>query len=193
MSFWKSAAKSSPSEGKPPPDTTAAPQEPLPINSEKSLPDPTITVVTAAQPLRRPGTSGTELILTSNRRAASQTFQAARRAERSYKARKRSAAARTAYASAKIHFGAAAHHFKVGMKLTFDVVRSIPYIVEDKRERGRAAAEEKKVERAFSARKKEVVDDSQERKEDDSGQSTEHNAAAGEGHQEKEAGDEARQ
>ncbi|OIW32430.1 hypothetical protein CONLIGDRAFT_269812 [Coniochaeta ligniaria NRRL 30616] len=172
MSFWKTALKTAPSESNPPtPSSTMAnstTEKPLPNISEKPLPDPTITVVTAAQASKRPGTSGTELALTSNRRAASQTFQAARRAERIYKARKRSAAARTAYASAKTHFGAAAHHFKVGVKLTVEVVRSVPYVVQDKRERKRAAAEERRARKPSAMEEKMTVADPHEQPEEDS-------------------------
>lgn len=172
MSFWKTATKAASSESShPPPQSVTTPidssNKPLPDISEKPLPDPTVKVVTVAQSPGRPGTSGTELVLTSNRRAASQTFQAARRAERTYKARKRAAAARTAYASAKTHFGAAAHHFKVGVKLTVEVVRSVPYVVQDKRERSRLAAEQKRLEKPSVMKEKMAVADPHEQPEEE--------------------------
>lgn len=169
MSFWKALPKQAPSEADAKAADMATPTKPpeksLANLSEKPLPDPTMTVVTVAQPPKRPGTSGTELALVANRRVASQHLQAARRAEQSYKARKRSAAARTSYAGAKTHFAAAAHHFGAGVRLMFEAVRSAPYVVRDRKERRRAAAEERKARKTAAEEKRSAVDDEDERKE----------------------------
>ena len=67
-----------PASGSPPPE------------SEKPLPDP-------SEQEQRPGTSGTEMLLTTNRRQASANFKKAQRAERTYKAKKRTQLARLEY------------------------------------------------------------------------------------------------
>lgn len=48
----------------------------------------------------RPGTSGTEMLLTNNRRRASHRLKEASRKEREYKTKKRSASARANYSEA---------------------------------------------------------------------------------------------
>ncbi len=135
MSFFKKMARETPVGSNPP----AAP------GTDKPLPDP------AAQ---RPGTSGTENLLVTNRRQASANFQAAQKAERTYKAKKRAAAARANYSEAKTHFSQAASHFKKGVALTFGVARSTPYIVREKADqRGQKVAETKKL-KSLEQRKK---------------------------------------
>jgi hypothetical protein len=105
-------------------------------------------------PKTRPGTSGTENLLTTNRRQASANFQRAARAERAYKAKKRSAAARTSASEARTHFAEAARHFARGIKKSFGVLGSLPYVFGEWEESMRAKQDEKKRERAVAQRKK---------------------------------------
>jgi hypothetical protein len=134
MSFWKKPdmARATPKDDK---DTAA--------DTSKPLPEP-----------KRPGTSGTEMVLVTNRRAASQKYQQAARAERTYKARKRSAAARANWAEAKQHLGEAARHFGAGVRLTFSVATSARYVVGEKLEGRRQKVEESKRKKALEKRKK---------------------------------------
>lgn len=111
-------------------------------DDEKPLPEP------------RPGTSGTENVLMTQTRIASQNYQKAHRAETTYRAKKRAGAGRRDFKSAREHFGAAATHFKQGLLLTFNAGKSVPYIVDEKRERARLKASEKKMHRALDKKKK---------------------------------------
>ncbi|KAI6376750.1 hypothetical protein MCOR25_002713 [Pyricularia grisea] len=110
---------------------------------EKPLPEP-----------KRPGTSGTEMMLTTTRRQASAKLKAASQAERAYKAKKRSAAARANLDEAKGHFGETFKHIVTGSKLMASVVRSVPYIFSNKAEQRRAKAAESKRAAALEKRKK---------------------------------------
>ena len=97
----------------------------------------------------RPGTSGTEVLLVSTRREAAQKFQKAQRAETTYRSKKRATAARRDFKEAKGHFKDSARSFKLGAKMLFGSVKSIPYIMgqkKDERRRARAAASKKKLE-----------------------------------------------
>jgi hypothetical protein len=112
-------------------------------NGEKPLP----------QPDERPGTSGTELLLVTNRRRASERYQQAQRAERTYIAKKRSEAAKTNLMTAKEHFGQSFHHLKQGFGLSFAVVRSVPYYFSKNNEARRMKADERKKRRLAEIRK----------------------------------------
>ncbi|KAH7123621.1 hypothetical protein B0J11DRAFT_606547 [Dendryphion nanum] len=95
-----------------------------PSPSRSSSPSPT------AKPLpARPGTSGTEALLTTNRRTASAHFIAAQRAEQTYKAKKRTASAKVQRSDAARHFGDAGRSFGMGMKCLAEVVRAGPWVV----------------------------------------------------------------
>lgn len=105
-------------------------------------------------PLARPGTSGTENLLMTNRRQASQQFQKAQRAERAYRAKKRATAARQGFNDARGHFSESLSHFKQGVKMLFRVVKSVPYIYGEKREQQRREADQKRKMRALAKKKK---------------------------------------
>ncbi|KAH8880619.1 hypothetical protein GQ53DRAFT_773947 [Thozetella sp. PMI_491] len=122
-----------------PKDTEAA------SGSDKPLPDPSS---------QRPGTSGTEALLVTNRRQASAKFQAAQKAERTYKAKKRATAARANFGEAKTHFKQAGSHLKKGFSLSFNVVRSAPYFVGEKLDARQEKASESKKLKALEKRKK---------------------------------------
>ncbi len=137
--FWKDMARQTPKDKAPKAPKAAA------ADTEKPLPDPST---------QRPGTSGTEAVLVSNRRQASETYLAAQKAERSYKTKKRSALAQANYSEAKDHFRQAAHHFKTSIALSFGVVKSTPYLVNQKLERQRDKAAEKRRLQAIERRKR---------------------------------------
>jgi hypothetical protein len=96
---------------------------------------------------KRPGTSGTELFLTTNRRTASEQYAAAQRAETAYKAKKRSAGARQHRSEAKEHFSQGSWHLKEGVKSCFSMVAALPWMLRDWREDRQNKNEQKAVER----------------------------------------------
>jgi hypothetical protein len=125
---------------------TAAPKdlkEKAPKSGDKPLPEPN----------ERPGTSGTELLLISNRRRASERYQQAQRAERTYIAKKRSNAAKTDFSTAKDHYRQSLHHLKMGISLSFSVVKSVPYFFSSKNEARRAKADDRRKRRLTEMRK----------------------------------------
>jgi hypothetical protein len=108
----------------------------------------------SAQDTQRPGTSGTELLLTTNRRTASAQYQAAQRAEQAYKAKKRSAGAKQHRSDAKVHFKQSAMHFKEGLKSTWAIFAAVPWMLRGWREKKQAATEKKNRERDLEKKKK---------------------------------------
>ena len=116
----------------------AAPSPESPKESDKPLPETQ----------QRPGTSGTENLLMTTRREASEQFQKAQRAEKSYRSKKRATAARANFREAKGHFKDSASHLKSGVAMTWGAVRAAPYIwsqKSDERKRARTAAKKKKL------------------------------------------------
>lgn len=123
---------------------------------EKPLPDPSGSSSppgSPSGPAQRPGTSGTEMLLMTNRRQASEQLQRAQRAERTYVAKKRSAAARSDYAAAKVHFGEGLRHLKAGFGLTWAVIKGSPYLLKQRREETRKKSDQKK-RQAYMEKKK---------------------------------------
>lgn len=108
---------------------------------------------TSVEP-KRPGTSGTELLLTTNRRTASQQYAAAQRAENAYKAKKRSAGARQHRSEAASHFKQSAHHMKEGFKSSWSIVTAVPWMYKAWKEERQATNERKAVERYMEKKKK---------------------------------------
>jgi hypothetical protein len=96
---------------------------------------------------KRPGTSGTELLLTTNRRTASEQYAAAQRAEVAYKAKKRSAGARQHRTEAKEHFSKSSWHLKEGVKSCFSMVAALPWMLRGWREDRQNKNEQKAVDR----------------------------------------------
>ncbi|KAF2678566.1 hypothetical protein K458DRAFT_316721 [Lentithecium fluviatile CBS 122367] len=96
---------------------------------------------------RRPGTSGTELLLTTNRRTASAQYVAAQRAETAYKAKKRSAGARQHRSEAKDHFWKAGWHLKEGLRSSCSMVAAVPWMLRGWREERQVKNERKAVEK----------------------------------------------
>ncbi|KAK8106237.1 uncharacterized protein PG998_003297 [Apiospora kogelbergensis] len=110
--------------------------------SEKPLPTP------------RPGTSGTENLLITNRRQASEQFQKAHRAEKAYRAKKHATAARENYNETKAHFSEARSHFAQGCRGVFTVIRAVPYLLSEKREARRRARDQARRQRDLERKKK---------------------------------------
>lgn len=86
------------------------------------------------------GTAGTEAALKFNRHQASEKLRQATRVERAYKTKKRSAAAHADYLEAKAHFHQAGRDFRIGVSLAVSVMKSMPYLLNEKRERRRFKA-----------------------------------------------------
>lgn len=115
----------------------------------------------------RPGTSGTEALLVTNRREAAQHYQKAQRAEHSYRAKKRATAARRDYHDAKGHFKESARHFKTGAKMMFGAIKCFPYIFGEKNEERRkkkTMAERKRLEEQLARQNDDGEDDDAESK-----------------------------
>jgi len=112
---------------------------------EKPLPEPTAA---------RPGTSGTELNLRSDRQKASTAYQRAHRAEQAYRARRQATAARADWASAKEHTGQVKTHFWQAIKSAIGGVKAIPAVLRERRESQRQLEDVKKRERAAVQKKK---------------------------------------
>ncbi|KAF3768001.1 hypothetical protein M406DRAFT_234495, partial [Cryphonectria parasitica EP155] len=102
----------------------------------------------------RPGTSGTEMLLTNNRRRASHRFKDAQKKEREYRNKKRATAARANYHEAKSHFRQGLHHTWTGFKMSFGVLKSAGYLLRDKNDRLSRQAEEKRRLRAADKQRK---------------------------------------
>ncbi|KAF4464691.1 hypothetical protein FALBO_8489 [Fusarium albosuccineum] len=105
-------------------------------------------------PTARPGTSGTENLLITNRRQASEQFAKASRAEKAYRTKKQAALARANYNETKTHFREAFSHFKLAFKGLYSVLKSVNHLVGEKREIQRQAAENKKREKNLELKKK---------------------------------------
>ncbi|KAH6659811.1 hypothetical protein BKA67DRAFT_653024 [Truncatella angustata] len=105
-------------------------------------------------PLPRPGTSGTENLLITNRRQASEQYIKAQRAEKAYRAKKHATLARYNYNETKAHFKESFSHFKQGVKGLVSVVKAVPHLIGEKREQRRKQADTKKRQRDLEKKKK---------------------------------------
>jgi len=105
-------------------------------------------------PDNRPGTSGTEALLVTNRRRASENYQRAHRAEKAYRAKKRASAARRDFQSARDHYREAWSHLKQGLSVSLAVVRGAPYLLGEKREQRRIKGDENKRRKALGRKKR---------------------------------------
>ncbi|KZL63391.1 hypothetical protein CI238_12879 [Colletotrichum incanum] len=116
---------------------------------------PTSSIAGDNKPLpKRPGTSGTEVLLKTNRRQASDNYQRAQRAERAYRAKKRATAARADLSDAKTHYAECFKHLTRGLAVTISAVKSLPYVFDERQEAARQKAEAKKKQRALEKKKK---------------------------------------
>ncbi|RDL39018.1 uncharacterized protein BP5553_03358 [Venustampulla echinocandica] len=139
-------------------------------NLDKPLPIPTER--------KRPGTSGTELVLRADRVEASTAFQRAQRAEQEYRARRQATIARSDAKAAKVHLGEAGKQFRAGVCSSFiaitlpnsrtsRVVREKKSVWKDNREKKRLEREKAKKEKEEKekARKEREEKEEAERKE----------------------------
>ncbi|TVY57396.1 hypothetical protein LCER1_G000823 [Lachnellula cervina] len=122
-------------------DPTAPPVSPL----EKPLPNPSA---------KRPGTSGTELGLRANRRAASTAFQRAQKAEQAYRAKRQATNARDAGRDAKAHFRESGVQFLAGWRKGVCAVKCVPGVLREKRGNWNSKREVRGQEKALAKRKK---------------------------------------
>ncbi|RYP21786.1 hypothetical protein DL765_002011 [Monosporascus sp. GIB2] len=142
------------------PRTTAkwrAPVEKEPKGSVEPVESETEPDVDGGKPLapaKRPGTSGTENLLITNRRQASEQLARARRAEEAYRARKHAALARQHYDETRSHFREAASHLRLGLRGVLAVVRGVPYLVREKREERRRKVDARQRQRALEKKRR---------------------------------------
>lgn len=104
---------------------------------------PAVPIKDKPLPLKRPGTSGTELNLRARKERAHTAFQKAQRAEQAHRARRRASYARQDARDAKAHFGLAGRSLRAGVVCTWHVVRAVPSVMSERRERVRERKEEK--------------------------------------------------
>lgn len=102
----------------------------------------------------RPGTSGTENLLITSRRQASEQYIKAQRAEKAYRSKKHATLARHNYNETKGHFKEAGSHFILALKGTMSVIKGVPHLFGEKQEDRRRKAEAKKRERHMEQKKK---------------------------------------
>ncbi|KAK3213669.1 hypothetical protein GRF29_28g614333 [Pseudopithomyces chartarum] len=126
----------------------------IPTINPVPTPDNASLKSAAPEPQKRPGTSGTEMLLTTNRRTASAQYLAAQRAETAYKAKKRSAGARQHRTEATSHLKLSAHHFKESLKSCWNMVAAVPWMMRAWREDRQRENEKKAVERDMEKKKK---------------------------------------
>jgi len=103
---------------------------------------------------KRPGTSGTELILRSDCQKASTAFERAQRAEQKYRAHRQATNARKDIEELRAHFKSSKDHFKKGVALTWSAIKAIPAIIAEKQVNDREKMEAKKREKVAEKKKK---------------------------------------
>jgi hypothetical protein len=105
-------------------------------------------------PQRRPGSSATEVLLSSKTREASAYYKRAQQAEQAYRYKKRAAGAKERRQSILVHFKQSAHHFTEGVKAVLSTIAAIPAVMKADRHDRKAKSEAKKRERDLEKRKK---------------------------------------
>lgn len=126
------------------------------VNTNKALPEPELA--------QRPGTSGTELGLRTERRKASSALQKAQRAEQAYRARKQATSARAHMSAAKAHFKASFKSAKIGTVFFWSGVKALPGVWGEKRSAMREKREVKK--RVQQAEKRKKLEEKMKREEE---------------------------
>ncbi|KAL4728134.1 hypothetical protein ACLX1H_004869 [Fusarium chlamydosporum] len=105
-------------------------------------------------PKARPTSSGTEILLMTTRKEASEQFAEAARAEKAYRTKKKAKLARANYTETKEHFREAFSHFKLAFKGLYSVITNFTYLISEKRELRKQAAEKKAHEKNLARKKK---------------------------------------
>ncbi|KAF7557449.1 hypothetical protein G7Z17_g652 [Cylindrodendrum hubeiense] len=122
--------------------------------SKKELAPEPVSPMSDGAELTRPGTSGTENLLMTTTRQASEHYSKAQRAEKAYRAKKHATLARANYNETKAHFKDGFSNLWQGIKGIFSVLGSIPYLISEKRENRRRAADMKTRERNLERKRK---------------------------------------
>ncbi|CAG8954028.1 hypothetical protein HYFRA_00009128, partial [Hymenoscyphus fraxineus] len=102
---------------------------------------------------KRPGTSGTELDLRTNRMEASSAFLAAQKAEREYRARRQAKIARDDVEVARVHLGEATKQFRAGVAALTTAIRLMPAVMREKNSQIKEQRAKEKAEREEKAKK----------------------------------------
>ncbi|RGP63987.1 hypothetical protein FSPOR_8315 [Fusarium sporotrichioides] len=110
--------------------------------------------VVSETPKARPTSSATMLNLATTRKAASEQFAQAAKAEKAYRIKKKATMARANYNETKEHFREAFSHFKLAFKGLFSVIANMTYLISEKREIRKQAAERKAHEKNLERKKK---------------------------------------
>ena len=126
------------------PDTDTAPTEPTP---------------------RPVSTCGSEHLLMTTRRQASEQYAKAAKAEKAYRTKKRAALARANYNETKTHFKEAFSHLWLALKGVFPVIKNSRYLLGERRDKRRQEAEKKKLEEQLA--KEEAEAEADGKKEED--------------------------
>lgn len=103
---------------------------------------------------KRPGTSGTENLLTTNRRQVSENYQRAARAEKQYRVRKRASAVRRDWQATKENFDSALTHLRAGFKTLWGVAKGSRFLIQEKNQQASLRREEHRRVRAMEKRRK---------------------------------------
>ncbi|KAF9773970.1 hypothetical protein IL306_008107 [Fusarium sp. DS 682] len=108
----------------------------------------------ASETPRPVSTCGSEHLLMTTRKQASEQYAKAAKAEKAYRTKKRAALARANYNETKIHFKEAFSHFWLALKGVFPVIKNSRYLIGERREKKRQEAERKKREKNLERKKK---------------------------------------
>ncbi|RGP61282.1 hypothetical protein FLONG3_10591 [Fusarium longipes] len=116
--------------------------------------DPKEDAVVTEAPKARPTSSGTMILLATTRKEASEQYAQAAKAEKAYRTKKKATLARANYNETKEHFREAFSHFKLAFVGMFSVIANFTYLISEKRELRKQAAEKKAHEKALERKKK---------------------------------------
>ncbi|CEI70896.1 hypothetical protein FVEN_g9724 [Fusarium venenatum] len=123
-------------------------------NSQKAGQLPEDDTVATETPKARPTSSATMLNLATTRKVASEQYAQAAKAEKAYRIKKKATMAQANYDETKEHFREAFSHFKLAFKGLFSVIANITYLISEKREVRKQAAEKKAHEKNLERKKK---------------------------------------
>jgi hypothetical protein len=124
------------------------------MKSQKAEELPKDNVAVSETPKPRPTSSGTMILLSTTRKEASEQFAQAAKAEKAYRTKKKATLARANYNETKEHFREAFSHFKLAFKGLFSVIANFTYLISEKRELRKQAAEKKLHEKNLERKKK---------------------------------------
>ncbi|KAH7183653.1 uncharacterized protein B0J16DRAFT_165566 [Fusarium flagelliforme] len=105
-------------------------------------------------PKARPASSATEILLTTTRKEASEQYAQAAKAEKAYRTKRKAKVARANYNETKEHFREAFSHFKLAFKGLFSVIGNFSYLISEKRENRKQAAEKRTHEKNLERKRK---------------------------------------